>query len=100
VQHFVQIAELNKVLDDKADLELVHQVNAQKASVAEVEQIRKLIDRLAFDVESKPGFKDLDGQAGHQKDMIEEIHKELMLKASVKDIAQLLDQKVNVGDMN
>ena len=32
--------------------------------------------------------------------MVEEIHKDLVLKASVKDIAQLLDQKVNVGDMN
>ena len=53
------------MLDDKADLDLVHQINAQKASAAEVEQIRKLIDRLAFDIESKPSYKDLDSQASH-----------------------------------
>ena len=61
-------------------------MNSQKATTQEVEQIRKLIDRLAYDVEQKPGFKDLDGQAGHQKDMIEDLNKELTLKASVKDI--------------
>ena len=36
----------------------------------------------------------------HNKLCIEDITKELMLKASIKDLCQLLDQKVNVVDLN
>jgi len=36
----------------------------------------------------------------HTKLCIEDITKELMLKASIKDLCQLLDQKVNVNDLN
>lgn len=98
--NFVQITELNRALDDKADLETIHEINAQKASQSEIEQIRKLIDRLAFEVEGKPSFKDIDQMASNHRSLIEEIHKELVLKASIKDTSALLDQKVNVGDMN
>lgn len=98
--NFVQITELNRALDDKADMETIHEINAQKASQSEIEQIRKLIDRLAFEVEGKPSFKDIDQMASNHRSLIEEIHKELVLKASIKDTSALLDQKVNVGDMN
>ena len=36
----------------------------------------------------------------HTKGCIEDLTKELMLKASIKELCQLLDQKVNVNDMN
>ena len=70
------------------------------ATMAEVEAIRKLIDRLAFEMESKPAFKDLDTHAGHLKDSMTDLQKEMLLKASIKDTCSMLDQKVNVGDMN
>jgi hypothetical protein len=42
----------------------------------------------------------MDKQMTHTKLCIEDITKELMLKASIKDLCQLLDQKVNVNDLN
>jgi hypothetical protein len=35
------------------------------ATGPEVDSIRKLLDRLAYEMESKPTFKDLDCHAGH-----------------------------------
>ena len=32
--------------------------------------------------------------------MVENFHKELVLKANIQDIAAILDNKVNVGDIN
>ena len=48
----------------------------------------------------KTGFKDLENHAAHTKGCIEDLNKDLMLKASIKDLCSLLDQKVNVTDMN
>jgi len=38
------------------------------ATGSDVESIRKLLDRLAYEMESKPAFKDLDIHAGTLKD--------------------------------
>ena len=100
INHFVQIDALNKVLDEKADINMLQQVNGQMATTAEVESLRKLLDRIAYEMETKPTFKDLDSHAGNLKDQVTGVEKELLLKASIKDTCQMLDQKVNVGDMN
>ena len=65
-----------------------------------MDSIRHAIDRIVLEVEKKPSFKDFETQASYQKQFSEDISKDLMLKASVKDVCQLLDQKVNVADMN
>ena len=98
--NFVQIAEFNRILEDKVDLDMLQDLNAQKASCVEVDSLKKLIDRVAYEMEHKPGFKDLEKQSISTNDLIEELQRELLLKASIKDLTQLLDQKVNVGDMN
>ena len=42
-------------------------------------------------MEAKPSFKELDKLANSQRTLLEEIHKDLVLKASIKDTAALLD---------
>lgn len=65
-----------------------------------MDSTRKILDRLAVEMEGKLTYNDLDKQMAHTKLCIEDITKELMLKASIKDLCQLLDQKVNVTDLN
>jgi hypothetical protein len=50
-----------------------------------------MVERLGFEVENKPGFNDLEGHVAHTKGLLEDLTKELMLKASVKDLCSLLD---------
>lgn len=97
---FVQISELERLLDAKADTEAIRQINGQKATVQDLDSTRKMVERLSFELENKPGFKDLESHVTHTKGLLEDLTKELMLKASIKDLCSLLDQKVNVGDMN
>lgn len=59
-----------------------------------------MLDRLAQECELRASFKDLENHTMHTKGCIEDLTKELMLKASIKELCQLLDQKVNVNDMN
>jgi hypothetical protein len=88
------------LLEGKADIEAIKQMNGQKATVQDLDSTRKMVERLAFEVENRPNFKDLESHGLHTKGLIDDITKELMLKASIKDLCSLLDQKVNVGDMN
>lgn len=83
--------ELNRMLEDKADRQLIQQINGTKASIEEIDSIRKIIDRLALEIDSKTSFKDVDAQIAHSRGCIEDLSKEMMLKASVKDVCQLLD---------
>ena len=36
----------------------------------------------------------------HSRTVFEELHKELLLRATIKDVCTLLDQKANVEDIN
>jgi hypothetical protein len=44
---------------------LLQDLNANKATNSEVESLRKLVDRVAFEMENKPGFNELDTHAKH-----------------------------------
>ena len=51
-------------------------------------------------METRCSFKDLEGQSGYFKGCLDELGKDLLLKASIKDLCTLLDQKANVHDIN
>ena len=87
----MQNSDLQRLLEDKADRQLVQQINGSKAGVEEIDSMRKVIDRLSLELDSKTSFKDMDGQLSHTRACIEDLSKEMMLKASVKDLCQLLD---------
>lgn len=100
VSQFVQISEMNKLLDSKADTTFVSKLERQKASIEELDSTRKIIERVSRELEAKTGFRDLESHAAHTKGCIDDLSKELVLKVSIKDLCGLLDQKVNVNDMN
>jgi hypothetical protein len=50
-----------------------------------------MVERLAFELENRPNFKDMESHGMHTKGLIDDIAKELMLKASIKDLCSLLD---------
>ena len=91
VTQFVQISELEKLLDTKADVEIIQQINGSKATVQDLDSTRKMVERLGFEIDNRPGFKDLEGHVAHTKGLVEDLTKELMLKASIKDLCSLLD---------
>ena len=59
-----------------------------------------MLDKVFKELESKSSFKDLEGHVIFTKNGLEDLHKELLLKASIKDLCTLLDQKANVEDVN
>ena len=47
-------------------------------------------------METRCSFKDLESQGNYFKDCLDDLGKDLLLKASIKDLCTLLDQKANV----
>ena len=62
------------------------ELNQYKANVDELDSIRHAIDRIVLEVEKKPSYKDFETQANFQKQFAEDVSKDLILKASLKDV--------------
>jgi mannose/fructose/N-acetylgalactosamine-specific phosphotransferase system component IIB len=71
-----------------------------KANINEIDGLRRILDRVLKEIEFKCSFKDLEGHINYTKNALEEVNKELLLRASIKDLCTLLDQKANIEDVN
>ncbi len=91
IGQFVHQTEFTRMLESKADATMFQQLNGSKAAQEEVESLRRALDRLSHEFESKQGFKDLEIQQNYTKGCIEDLNKELLLKVSVSDLCKLLD---------
>lgn len=52
------------------------------------------------EIEFKCSFKDLEHHVNFTKSIFEELNKDILLKANIKDLIHLLDTKANVEDVN
>lgn len=72
----------------------------QKVNFSEVENVRRAVENLASDVQNKASFRDLEQYSNVTKAFFEDMNKEILLKANIKDLLALLDTKANVEDVN
>lgn len=56
-----------------------------------MDNMKRIIDKILKEVEFKSSFKDLESHITYTKNCFEELHKELMLRAPIKDVCTLLD---------
>lgn len=55
-----------------------------------------MVDKLIREFDYKTSTKDLDNHVINCKSTFEEIKKEILLKANIKDLIPLLDSKANI----
>lgn len=92
--------EFAEALSQKADLNAFRNLLETKASQGELESIRRLHDNLRKDLDLKVNARDLEQHSIAVKNTLEELSKEIMLRANIKDVLSLLDLKANVEDVN
>jgi hypothetical protein len=63
----------------------------QKANVVELDNQKRMIERIIKELEIKAGQREVEGHALFTKNAIEELSRELVLKSSIKDLCMLLD---------
>lgn len=87
------LSDVNAALGTKIDAAALQNLLAQKLSVGEFEDVRKLVERLARELEDKPNTKDYEKLIGILQGQMNEVVKDLLLKANIKDVCTLLDTK-------
>jgi hypothetical protein len=87
------LADMNTALANKADVSTVHALLGQKTSNLEYEDLKRKLDQFVHLVEDKVSFRDFETQHTHIKRILDDIQKELILKANIKDVCTLLDAK-------
>eukprot|EP01022_Parablepharisma_sp_SALTPOND_P008023 TRINITY_DN135086_c1_g1_i1.p1 TRINITY_DN135086_c1_g1~~TRINITY_DN135086_c1_g1_i1.p1 ORF type:complete len:770 (-),score=136.49 TRINITY_DN135086_c1_g1_i1:282-2591(-) len=93
-------AELASALEQKVERSMIMPLLDQKASVSDVEIVKSRIGNLQAEVNKKASNRELDTHALYTKENIEEIKRELSLRANIKDVCALVDIKANVEDVN
>jgi molecular chaperone DnaK (HSP70) len=58
------------------------------------------MEKLIREVESKTPAKEFDQHVNITRTAMDEMHKDLLLRATIKDVCTLLDEKANVEDIN
>ena len=89
------LSDLNTALAAKADNSIVQSLINQKISINEFDDIRKLVEKLCRELEEKVNFKEFDSQTNFSRSTLEDLQKEVLLKANIKDVCTLLDTKAS-----
>lgn len=87
------ISDVNAALNAKADNNLVQSLMNHKLNISEFEDIRKLVEKLAHEIDEKPNVRDYDKQINNLQSQLNEVIKDILLKANIKDVCTLLDTK-------
>ncbi|OMJ94659.1 hypothetical protein SteCoe_2157 [Stentor coeruleus] len=92
--------ELRQALSEKADNSQVSRLISTKLNLEEIVKLRSEIEVALSEIRGKATKNELDSHVASTKIAIEEISKELMSKAYIKDICTLLDMKASIDDVN
>ena len=92
--------ELRTALNDKADNSQIGRLISTKLNIEEIVKLRSEIESSLSEMKSKASRTELDSHIASTKIAIEEISKELLSKAYIKDICSLLDMKAGIEDVN
>ena len=92
--------ELRSALSEKADNSQISRLISSKMNLEELVKLRSEIESALSDMRNKALKSDLDLHITSTKIAIEELSKELLGKAYIKDICTLLDMKASIDDVN
>lgn len=94
------MSELHTYLSEKVDVSQVNRLILSKASQDDLASIRRELDRIFQELKLRAPKEDMEHHILTTKAALEEVGKDMLLKASVKDICTLLDMKASVEDVN
>jgi hypothetical protein len=96
----VSSSEINGLLANKADTMTINIALQSKASISELDSIKLTVDRISKDTLNKLDFNKFDAYMNDTRFAIDELQKDLMMKANIKEMLTLLKNKSDIDDVN
>lgn len=92
--------ELTNMLNNKADFASTSVAIQNKASCSEVEKIRNAVEKLIKDIGGKIDLSKFELFVKDNKRIIEDINKDLLGRASIKEVVAMMKNKADIDDVN
>ena len=93
-------SELRTALSEKADSSQLTRLISSKMNLEDLMKLKIELDSALSEIRNKSSKSDLEAHIASTKIAIEELSKELLGKAYVKDVCTLLDMKASIDDVN
>jgi len=94
------ILEINNLLSIKGEVDHALNLIQNKANIAEVESLKAAIDDLNKDLINKIEYEKFDTFLGDTRLALDEIQKDSLMKANIKEVLNLLKNKPDIYDVN
>lgn len=65
----------------------------QKANALDFEEFRRALEKIFREIDDKVTLREFEEFINKQSSQIDEMQKEVLMKANIKDVCSLLDQK-------
>ena len=92
--------EVANLLGMKGDLHQMQITLQNKSSIQDLENLRFSFEDLTKDLVNKIDYDKLDNFMNDTRIAIDDIHKDLMIKANIKEMLSLLKNKPDLMDIN
>lgn len=87
------LSDVNVALNSKADNSIIQNILNSKIGAGDFENIAKTIDKILKEIDEKVGIREFTQRFSEAIGGIEELQRDIMLKANIKDVCTLLDTK-------
>jgi hypothetical protein len=96
----VNSSDLNHLLSNKADAIALNIAVQNKANISDIENIKLVIDKISKENLNKLDFNKFDAYINDTRQAVDELQKDLMMKANLKEMLHLLKNKSDIDDVN
>jgi len=94
------VSDVTNLLNTKADLGNTQNSLQNKVNTQEFESLKLIVDRINKEIVNKIDFNKFDAYMIDNRTVIDEIQKELGLKANLKETLALLNKKADIEKVN
>ena len=96
----VNSSDINQMLSNKADAVALNIAVQNKANISDIETLRLSIDKISKENLNKLDFNKFDAYMNDTRQAVDELQKDLMMKANLKEMLHLLKNKSDIDDVN
>jgi hypothetical protein len=93
------LTEMQTSLSDKADLNTLHRLAASRVTAEELEELKAKFDLLGQELLKKAEHRDVTMQLQYSREAVDDLHKELTQRPTVKDVLNLVDSKASLAEV-
>ena len=94
------ISEINNLLAMKGELNHALNLIQNKANISDVDNLKAAMDDLNKDMINKIDYDKLDTFIGDTRLALDDFQKDLLMKANIKEVLNLLKNKPDINDVN